>query len=122
MKISSLITNPDDLLALTPEELAGYLLEYLHLLPPSESSLFNRYNFGISDIVSDYPIEMARLCQQALMEAWSILERECILVPKAGDYNNWYVFSRRGEALKPEPISPLSPSAISFRKPVFIQN
>lgn len=100
MKLSTLISNPDDLLALTPEELAGYVLEYLHSLPPGDNSSFNRYNFGLGSAIDDYPAEKMGSCRQALVEAWAVLEREGLLVPKAGDNNNWYVFSRRGSALK----------------------
>jgi uncharacterized protein (TIGR02391 family) len=100
MKLTTLIPNPDDLLALTPEELAGYILEYLHSLPPNDRSNFNRYNFSLSHTVADYPTDKAGYCQQALMEAWSVLEREGLLVPKAADNNGWYVFSRRAALLK----------------------
>jgi uncharacterized protein (TIGR02391 family) len=100
MKITALIPNADDLLALTPEELAGYVLEYLHALPEGDRGNFNRYNFSLSHTVADYPATKARSCQQALLEAWSVLEREGLLVPKAEDNNGWYVISRRGQALK----------------------
>ena len=100
MKLTTLIPDPDDLLALTPEELAGSVLEYLHALHPSDRGNLNRYNFGLGSVLNDYPTEKARQCHQALLEAWMVLEREGLLVPKAGDNNNWYVISRRGQALK----------------------
>lgn len=100
MKLTSLIPNPEDMLALTPEELAGYILEYFHSLPSHESLSISRYNFSLPHTVADYSGDNARECQQALMEAWSVLEREGLFVPKAGDNSGWFVISRRGKQIR----------------------
>lgn len=100
MKLTSLIPNPGDMLALTPEELAGYLIEYFNSLPPNESASISRYNFSLRQTVSDYPEHSQQLCQYALMEAWSVLEREGLVAPKPEDNHGWYVITRRGRELK----------------------
>jgi hypothetical protein len=98
--IHDLIPNPDNLLALEPEELAGVVLEHLNTLSDKGDQL-NRYNFTLHHTVAEYPREYhARLCQ-ALMEAWVWLERESLLVPipeRSG--GEWVVISRRGQQLK----------------------
>jgi uncharacterized protein (TIGR02391 family) len=100
MKLTALIPNPEDLLALEPEELAGYLIEYFNALPPHESASISRYNFSLGHTVAEYPAHRAKECQCALMEAWSVLEREGLVAPKPEDNHGWFVITRRGRGLK----------------------
>jgi len=55
MTMHSLIPDPDVLLALEPEELAGVVLEYLNSLDPRSSGQLNRYNFSLSHTVEGHP-------------------------------------------------------------------
>ena len=101
MKLTSLIQEPDDLLALTPEELAGYLIEYFNALPTNETSSISRYNFSLSHTLEGYEQSKITPCQNALMEAWSVLEREGLIAHKPEDSNgSWFMITRRGRQLK----------------------
>ena len=100
MSIHSLVPDAEALIELEPEELAGVLMEYLNSLPASEQGNLNRYNFSLPHTVREYPREHQDALRQALMEAWVWLEREGLLVPKAGSQGEWVVISRRGRQLR----------------------
>lgn len=93
MTISSLIPDPDDLLALAPEELAGVVLKFLSNGPISN---LNRYNFGLHHTYADYAKAKHEPVGRALMEAWVWLEREGLLAPKPGEKGDWVFITRRG--------------------------
>jgi len=97
MRICDLIPDPEALLALEPEELAGVVLQYLNSLEENSPS-FNRCNFGLWKRVEGYPEEHIEAICRALMEAWIYLEREGLLVPKPGS-DSWFIISRRGKKL-----------------------
>jgi len=105
-----LIPNPEHVLALEPEELAGYLMEYFNSLPKREQDQqLNRNNFGGSLFynLQHCPSEYRQLSgeqreeiTQAFMEAWFWLEREGLLVPKPGPNRDFFFTSRRGRQIK----------------------
>ena len=97
MRICELIPDPEALLALEPEELAGVVLQYLNILEENSGS-FNRYNFSLPGRAQGYPEEYHERICRVLMEAWVFLEHEGLLVPKPGS-DGWYVISRRGKKL-----------------------
>ena len=84
-QINALIPDPEQLLALEPEELAGVLLEYLNSLAPGEQSQLNQHNVGTPHTVQEYPREYQHRVSEAIMEAWVWLEREGLLAPKPGE-------------------------------------
>ena len=96
----SIIPDPETLLALEPEELAGVVLEYLNSLPESESRQLNRYNFSLPHTVQEYPRQYQNKISQALMEAWVWLEREGLIAPKPGSIGKEVFITRRGHLLK----------------------
>lgn len=98
--IFSIIPDPETLLALEPEELAGVVLEYLNSLSESERGQLNRYNFSLRHTVKDYPDQYQERITQALMEAWVWLEREGLIAPKPGSEGEWVFITRRGRRLK----------------------
>ncbi len=100
MDLRQLVPDPEDLLALPPEELAGYVLRWLiH----SRSSKFNRHNFAIEAGQLGYPPTHQVRIQLALMEAWAHLEREVLIAPHPDDATNgWFFITRRGEQLRTE--------------------
>jgi uncharacterized protein (TIGR02391 family) len=100
MSIHSLVPDPEALLALEPEELAGVLMEHLNALPPQEQQQLNRYNFGLSHTVREYPPSHHESITRALMEAWGWLEREGLLAPKPGSQGEWIFITRRGTQLR----------------------
>lgn len=97
--IPQIIPNPEDLLALEPEELAGVVLEYLHSQGPNSGAL-NRYNFSLTHTVFDYPDRHRESVQKALMEAWVWLEAEGFVAPKPGDTGNWVFITRKGMRIR----------------------
>lgn len=97
--IPSLIPDPDSLLALQPEELAGYVLEYLNALPQDKRDLISRHNFSLDGTVDEYPQDRWKECQHALMEAWAYLERECLVARKPGQ-QRWHFVTRRGQEIQ----------------------
>ena len=103
--------NPDpiNLLALGPEDLAGYIIQYLNELSAREreqqlnlkhfSSVF--YNIqhcppGYQNLSSEQREEIIK----ALMEAWSWLEREGIIAHKSGIDQEQFFFTKAGARLK----------------------
>lgn len=99
VSIHSLLPDPEALLDLEPEELAGVLLQHLNSLPPSEQRQLHRYNFSL-EAARDYPRDHQENTSRALMEAWAWLEREGLLVPKPGIQGEWVFVSRRGRELR----------------------
>jgi uncharacterized protein (TIGR02391 family) len=99
MTIPRLIPDPDTLLALQPEELAGYVLEYLNAPRQDKRDSISRYNFGLWHTVDEYPKDRWGECQHALMEAWAYLEREGLIAAKP-EQEGWYFVTRRGKKVK----------------------
>jgi uncharacterized protein (TIGR02391 family) len=98
--IYSIIPDPEALLALEPEELAGVVLEFLNSIDERVSGGLNRYNFSLPHTVKDYPQQYQEKISQALMEAWVWLEREGLIAPKPGQVGDWVFVTRRGRLLK----------------------
>ncbi len=101
MRLYDILPDSDALLALEPEELAGVVLEFLNSLDSSsENHLLNSHNFSLPDTVEGYPPEKKKEILKALMEAWVWLEREDLLAPKPGSFNEGWVFiTRRGRQI-----------------------
>lgn len=98
MNLATAFANPDDLLTLEPEELAAHLLAYLN------SRGAYRERFGRSDFFHDPTLSAAwqakkGACHNALMEAWTVLEREALVAPSP-DSDHVYFVTRRGQRLK----------------------
>src|SRR3990170_1342080 len=100
--ISSIIPDPESLLALEPEELAGVVLEHLNSIHPSETrSLLNVNNICVEYGIKGYLREYHERISQALMEAWVWLEREGLIAPRPGEQTHGWVFiTPRGARLK----------------------
>lgn len=98
--LQRLIPDPNAVLALEPEVLAGALLEHFLSMPPNERwALHANTFFGTSmGPLSGYPQEVRPQIESALREAWAWLVREGLLVPK--DEHGWYRISRRGERMR----------------------
>ena len=97
MSFHTQIPNPEDVLALEPEELAGAVLMWLN----SRYGLnkFARQTVGLANnSVSGYPYQFQTQILRAIMEAWTWLEREGFLAPDPGQ-EGWYFISRRGQRI-----------------------
>ncbi len=103
MSIYSLLPDAEVLLALQPEELAGFVLEYFGSLHgQTQTSQMQRGNFGLRYTVQEYPEKYQIEILRALMEAWSWLEREGLIAekPEAEASNRHYFVTRRGARIK----------------------
>jgi uncharacterized protein (TIGR02391 family) len=105
-RLSSLVPNADDLLALDVEELAGVLLMHLNSCGANsgdsvvQRGLISQHNF-LRNLEShpEYPVRQPEV-NQALMEAWSWLHGEGFLIPDANQPAGWFSLSRRAQRLK----------------------
>jgi uncharacterized protein (TIGR02391 family) len=100
MNLTEAFANADDLLALEPEELAGHLLAHLNVNAPGAP----REKLIRTDLFHDPRLSGAwaaqsTACHYALMEAWSVLEREALIAPHPGNDLVYFV-TRRGRKLK----------------------
>ena len=103
--LHELLPDPEALLGLEPEELAGVVLQFLNSLSPSERGQLNRYNFSLPHTVKGYPAKYRDQLSRALMEAWIWLEREGLLAPEPGSSGDWVFITRRGKLLaKPDDL------------------
>ena len=98
--LHSMLPNAESVLALEPEELAGYMLEWLNSI---ENLQLSRHNIGLDHCVQDYPQHYHWQLQMALMEAWAWLEGHSFIAPSPGPNNldgHWYFITRRGRKIK----------------------
>ena len=112
MKISDVFPNPDDLLALEPEELAEVLLRRLQAVVeerqrsnPSTRESFdvNFHNFFNQNNYCESPPEFGSRqpeVDSALMEAWSWLESAGLLARSRDSTAGLFFITRRGRAIK----------------------
>jgi hypothetical protein len=94
------------LLALEPEELAGFVLNFLKAQGgDTQNRVENKFNFAVfghPDIVQGYPREKWTPILRALSEAWGWLEREGLLADRPGELQGWKFITRRGERIRTE--------------------
>src|SRR5262245_50974885 len=96
-----LLPDHEVLLSLEPEELAGFVLQYLNSLPPEMSGLLNRYNFSLpGNQLGGYPPQEYKAIGRALMEAWVWLEREGLIAPAPGEPGEFVFITRRGQRMR----------------------
>jgi uncharacterized protein (TIGR02391 family) len=92
--LADLVAQPETLLALDPEELAGVVLKELVAIEKARGSGDpNRQNFSLRYRTAQKEV------QQAIMEAWSWLEREGCIAPKPETNGDWVFVTRRGKQL-----------------------
>ena len=92
--LAALVADPEILLALEPEELAGFVLKELIAQEQARTTgAPNRYNFSLRFKSSGEDV------QQAIMEAWIWLEREGCIAPKPEHQADWVFVTRQGKRL-----------------------
>ena len=99
MLLPEAFRTADALLALEPEELAGYVLEHLQGGNPAQFKE-HQANFASDYLVRSYPPEKQDQCRRALMEAWSCLVNSGLLVPEPQNPHPVYVLSRRAQRIR----------------------
>jgi uncharacterized protein (TIGR02391 family) len=92
----AIIPDPEVLLSLEPEELAGIVLEYLS----QNSGMLNPVCLCNPDNLRGYPVGHRDGIEKALMEAWVYLEREGFIAPRPGDTTGWVFITRKGQRLR----------------------
>ncbi|MSO21004.1 MAG: TIGR02391 family protein [Acidobacteria bacterium] len=100
LTLNSLVPDPETLLALEVEELAGVLLMHLNSRDDRGADLHHS-NFFVE--LRNYPIYPTRKDEvnRALMEAWDWLANEGFLAMRGDDHSRSGVFvTRRGQRLK----------------------
>lgn len=93
MELASALPTANSILEFEPEELAGYLLDHLGERPNDL-----HFNNLLANGVTKHYGNNERV-NQALMEAWSWLVREGLLVEKFGGHG-WFFVSRRGQRVR----------------------
>ena len=96
--LTDVLSNPDLVLELEPEELGGYILTHLHGLPSGEREVIlyegptRLLDLGRIDVDVRQPVFLA------VAEAWQWLEREGLLVERR--HSKGFSITRRGERLR----------------------
>ena len=99
-RIYEIIPDPEILLSLEPEELAGFVMEFFNSLSGDDLVYLNKYNFGLYHTYKEYPEECWNDISKALIEAWMWLEREGLIAPLPGESTSRYFITRRGKQMK----------------------
>ena len=98
--IHSLISDPEVLLALEPEELAGFVLEIFNSSVREERGLVSAGNFISQEWLRDYPHEHQNGIRYALVEALVWLENEGLIAQDPGQGKGWVFITRQGRRVK----------------------
>lgn len=100
MSVKDQFPPPDEALALEPEELAMFLLEYLCKEEQTgSSSVLNLHNCTLHGNLQDYAGEKYDEISKAITESWIWLEREGMIAPKPGQDRQWVYVTNRGKRL-----------------------
>lgn len=101
-QLHDLIPDPEKLLALEPEELAGVVLEILNSVTQDEdNNSLNRINFINHNTVQQYSHQFKDPILHALTEAWVWLAGEGLIAPRPRETSGTWVFvTRRGKRIK----------------------
>src|SRR6266481_1516972 len=98
--ISQIVPNPQDLLALQPEEVGGVLLEYITSCDVIQLGRVNRYNLTHQpDVLKGYDKQFWERLRHVLMEGWAWLEREGLIAPSPDTDRESVFITRRGQLL-----------------------
>lgn len=98
--LADLIPDPDSVLALEPDELAGVALELLSSSGENEPSRLHPSSFTHPNTIGSYPAPKRGDIALALMEAWSWLLQEGLIAPVPSDTFGWHFITRRGKKIK----------------------
>jgi len=98
--LAELIPDPEAVLALEPEEIAGVALELLSSSGPNEPSRLHPSSFTSPQTIGDYPGNRKEEIEFALIEGWHWLVQEGLIAPRPGDTHGWHFITRRGKKIK----------------------
>ncbi len=96
--LGEILDDVEQLVALEPEDLAGYILDHFRsVAPPALEFVLSKGVSGLIDL-GDYDVDDRERVVLALSEAWHWLEREGLVVKLP--YSKGFVVTRRGQRLK----------------------
>ena len=98
--LAELISDPDAVLALELEKLAGVALELISSSGPNEPSRLHPSSFTSYETMGNYPQNRKEEIAFALMEVWQWLVQEGLIAPRPGETNGWHFITRRGKKVK----------------------
>lgn len=104
-ELSKLIPNADVLLALAPEELAGFLLQAIPCYMQNGMVNVQSFAYDVNQSQLNNPAHVNKRRQDevdlAIAEGWQWLIMNMLIVPAAGlnGTNGWHVLSRRGKKI-----------------------
>jgi uncharacterized protein (TIGR02391 family) len=91
--------DPDEIVALQPDEVAEYVLAYVAAKPKTGVGALSAHAFGTNSR-EGFPTAQWNEIVLVLAEGWAWLVRECLLIPDLGNPNKGsFVLSRRGQLL-----------------------
>ena len=97
LTLFDLIPDPDVVLALEPEELAGVAMELITPAEPSGPSRLHPSSFAHPDTIGKYAENRRVEIEYALLEGWNWLVQEGLIAPRAD--GGWHFITRRGKKL-----------------------
>ena len=95
-----LIPDPQSVLALEPEELAGLALELISSTESNAPSRMHPTSFTSPETLGAFTQEMREQIAYAMAEGWSWLVQEGLIAPRPADTFGWHFITRRGKRLK----------------------
>jgi hypothetical protein len=98
MWLHSLFPDPELVLALEPEELAGVVLEFLNN-ERNPRNLVSPTSIAVHQSIEGYPQQYRRRIMEALAEALTWLVREGLIAHDPEQPDDWHFITRRGRSL-----------------------
>ena len=98
--LHDLIPDPQSILALEPEELAGLALELISSSEPNAPSRLHPTSFTSPETLGAFPQEIREHVAYAMAEGWNWLVQEGLIAPRPADTFGWHFITRRGKRLK----------------------
>jgi uncharacterized protein (TIGR02391 family) len=98
--IEAILPAPELLLAMGPEEVAGFLLEYLNELPHADNMIHLRSVTGDLGPFRAYASRQYQEAAHAVAEAWAWLLREGMIAQRPNADNGLAFVTRRGKTFR----------------------
>jgi uncharacterized protein (TIGR02391 family) len=98
--LEELLPPPETLLTMQPEEIAGFLLEYLHELPQADHMMHLRNVTGDLGPFRTYARQHYQEAAQAVAEAWAWLLREGMIAQRPNADHGFAFVTRRGKTFR----------------------
>lgn len=98
--LPTLVPDPNILLSLAPEEVAGVILEIWDSYGASLFSMNDVLEPAFRVPATAYPTGLRRQILEVVAEAWSWLEREGLIMHDPEQPTSYFIRTRRGRAMK----------------------